>query len=413
MPVATTPPVSSQPTTPPASSQSLKRAAKAARNSHGYYRAVIALRDASTHEFDRLISLIRELVACESPSGDDAALAACAGIVSCHAQSASAIVEPSGAHIIANWPGSGPRLLLIGHFDTVWPIGQIARQPLVEKDGKLFGPGTLDMKAGLAIAITAMRVVTAVVPVERRPHVTLLATADEETGSATSRQLIEQLARDSAAVLVFEPALPGGAVKTARKGVGEFALTATGISSHAGANPGAGASAIAEIARQVLAVQALADPARGLTINVGVIAGGTRSNVVAEQARALVDVRISTLEDAAKIEQAFRALTSTDPRVTLTVTGGINRPPMERGPGVARLYATARAVGDEIGLALGEGATGGASDGNFSAALGVPTLDGLGATGDGPHALHEHVIIKDLVPRVALAAGLIARLAER
>jgi glutamate carboxypeptidase len=371
---------------------------------------VIALRDAATHEFDRLISLIRELVACESPSGDAAALAACAGIVSRHARDASAIVEPSGTHLVADWPGPGPRVLLIGHFDTVWPIGQIVRQPLVEREGKLFGPGTLDMKAGLSMAIIAMRVVTAVLPLERRPHVTLLATSDEETGSATSRHLIEQLARDSAAVLVFEPALPGGAVKTARKGVGEFAIAATGISSHAGANPGAGASAITEIAHQVLAVQALANPGRGLTINVGVIDGGTRSNVVAEQARALVDVRIGTLDDAAKIEQAFRTLKAIDPRVTLTVTGGINRPPMERSPGVVRLYELARAVGDEIGLSVGEGATGGASDGNFSAALGVPTLDGLGATGDGPHALHEHVIIKDLVPRVALAAGLIARL---
>jgi glutamate carboxypeptidase len=213
-------------------------------------------------------------------------------------------------------------------------------------------------------------------------------------------------------VLVFEPALPGGAVKTARKGVGEFAIAATGISSHAGANPGAGASAITEIAHQVLAVQALANPARGLTINVGVIAGGTRSNVVPEQARVAVDVRIARLEDAASIEEAFRSLTALDPRVTLTVTGGINRPPMERGPGVAHLYNLASAVGDAIGLSVGEGATGGASDGNFSAALGVPTLDGLGATGDGPHALHEHVIIKDLVPRVTLAAGLIARLAD-
>ncbi len=373
---------------------------------------MIALRDASTHEFDRLISLIRELVACESPSGDAAALAACADIVACRARDASAIVEPSGTHIVANWPGSGPRVLLVGHFDTVWPIGQIHRQPLEEKDGKLFGPGTLDMKAGLAIAITAMRVVTAVVPVERRPHVTLLATSDEETGSASSRALIEQLAKESAAVLVFEPALPGGAVKTARKGVGEFTITATGISSHAGANPGAGASAVIEIARQVLAVQDLADPDRGLTINVGVIEGGTRPNVVAEQARAVVDVRIGKLEDAAKIEQAFRSLTSIDPRVTLTVTGGINRPPMERASGVARLYDLVRSVGGDIGMTVEEGATGGASDGNFSAALGVPTLDGLGATGDGPHALHEHVIIKDLVPRVALAAGLIARLGD-
>ena len=262
------------------------------------------------------------------------------------------------------------------------------------------------------IAATAMRVVTAVADRGARPAVTLLATCDEEVGSQTSRALIEQLARESAAVLVFEPALPGpgGGVKTSRKGVGEFEIVATGVAAHAGVDPGAGASAVHEMARQIAAVQALGDPAAGLTVNVGIVEGGTRSNVVAEHARAVVDVRVSRMEDAARIDKSMRALRAHDPRVSLAVTGGVNRPPMERGPGVARLCAIAQDVAREQGWDLTEGGTGGGSDGNFSAALGVPTLDGLGPVGDGAHALHEHVVIKDLEPRVALAAGLLLRL---
>jgi glutamate carboxypeptidase len=332
-----------------------------------------------------------------------------------HLEEAGARVErrqvgDTAAHIIASWPGDGTRVLLLGHFDTVWPSGRILHQPLEERDGRLFGPGVFDMKAGLAIGAAAMRVMTAGVAKDARPAVTLLATSDEETGSATSRALIEELARESAAVLVLEPALAGGGLKTSRKGVGEFEITATGVSSHAGVDPAAGASAVHEIASQVAAVQALADPARGLTVNVGVIEGGTRANVVAERARAVVDVRISRLEDAARVDRAFRSLAARNPRVSLAVTGGVNRPPMERGPGVARLYALAQDVARGLGREVTEGGTGGGSDGNFSAALGVPTLDGLGAIGDGAHARHEHVVIEELAPRTALVAGLLARL---
>ncbi|HEX5071428.1 MAG TPA: M20 family metallopeptidase [Vicinamibacterales bacterium] len=363
-------------------------------------------------EHDRLLELIRELVAAESPSDDPAALEACAAIVARHLREAGAQVARHGTHVTGHWPGRAAGVLLLGHFDTVWPVGQIRRQPIDTRDGRLFGPGVLDMKAGLSIAIAAMRVLCAGGGADSRPSVTLLATSDEEVGSGTSRALIEQLARQSDAVLVFEPALPGGGLKTARKGVGEFTVTATGVSSHAGGQPELGASAITEIAHQVLALQGHADTARGLSVNVGVIHGGTRSNVVAESARAVVDVRIARLEDASAIEKKLRGLAARDPRVTLTVTGGINRPPMERTAGVERLFRLAQSVASEMGQVLTEGSTGGASDGNFSAALGVPTLDGLGALGDGPHAIHEHVIIKDLVPRVALAAGLIARLGD-
>ncbi len=336
----------------------------------------------------QIVRLARDLVAEESPSTDRAALERCASVLAARLLDAGASIEqidggPTAAHILAQWRGGGPRVLLVGHVDTVWPVGQLERMPLEEKDGKLFGPGVLDMKAGLAIGITAARLVAAELPESSRPHVRLLATTDEEIGSATSRVTIETLARNSDAVLVLEPALPGGAVKTARKGVGEFELLAEGISSHAGVDPGAGASAVHELAKQITTIAGMTDGGRGLTVNVGVIDGGTRSNVVAERARAFIDVRIARLEDAAAIEHAFAELRPVDSRVTLTVTGRINRPPMERTPGVARLYALAQEVAGSMGRSLAEGATGGASDGNFTAALGIPTLDGLGAIGDG------------------------------
>ncbi len=364
-----------------------------------------------------VIDLARALVTKESPSDDASALDACAVELVAWLSRAGASVSRVGGdgavgHVAAEWPGRGPAVLLLGHFDTVWPVGQLQRMPHVERDGRLFGPGVLDMKAGVAIGAAAATWLAARVPEERRPKVTLFVTADEEVGSRSSRAEIERRARESQAVLVLEPALPGGAVKTARKGVGEFTLTAHGIASHAGASPEAGASAVHELARQITALEALNDPARGLTLNVGVVAGGTRSNVVAETASAQVDVRVSQMADAARIEAALAALTPVNPRVRLEMSGRISRPPMERTAGVVRLYELARAVAREMGRDLAEGATGGASDGNFTAALGVPTLDGLGAVGDGPHALHEHVVVNELAPRAALVAGLLAKLGE-
>lgn len=366
---------------------------------------------------DWLLALVRDLVAIESPSTDRDALDRCAAFLATTLASSGATVERlpgrhTADHIKAQWPGAGRRILLIGHFDTVWPVGQIARMPIAVRDGRLHGPGVLDMKAGLAIGILAARVVGELHGTSGRAHITLLATSDEEVGSGSSRAAIEALARKSDAVLVLEPALPGGAVKTSRKGVGEFELVVHGISSHAGANPGAGASAVHELARQITTIESLNDTARGLSVNVGVIDGGTRSNVVAERARALVDVRIARASDAAAIDAALRGLRPHDPRTTVDVHGGINRPPMERTNGVAQLFEVAREVGAELGIDLAEGGTGGASDGNFTAALGVPTLDGLGAIGDGPHALHEHVIVNELAPRAALVAGLIGRLSD-
>jgi glutamate carboxypeptidase len=265
------------------------------------------------------------------------------------------------------------------------------------------------MKAGIAIAMLAVRALTEVGP---RPPIraVLLVTTDEETGSATSRFLIEREARQSRAVLVFEPALPGGAVKTRRKGCGEFEITVRGIAAHAGIEPGRGASAIHELAEQILALEGLQDVGRGVSVNVGVIHGGTRTNVIAELAAARIDARVANREDALRVEAAIRAIRARRPGTSLAITGGFGRPPLERTEGVARLYELARTVAAELGADLGEGSTGGGSDGNFTAALGVPTLDGLGAVGDGAHALHEHVAIDSLPWRAALAAGLVARI---
>jgi glutamate carboxypeptidase len=302
-------------------------------------------------------------------------------------------------------------VLLLAHFDTVWPVGQLDRMPVRRDGNRLYGPGVYDMKAGLSMAMLAVRALAASGGLAGRRAV-LLCTTDEEIGSRTSRALIEDQARRSDAVLVLEPSLPGGAVKTRRKGCGDFDIVATGVSAHAGIDPGRGANAIHELAHQIVAVERLQDLERGVSVNAGIVAGGTRTNVIPERASVSVDVRAPTLEDAARIDAAFRALTPRLAGTSVAVSGGFNRPPLERTAGVARLYEWARAVARELGRDLGEGGTGGGSDGNFTAALGVPTLDGLGAVGEGAHALHEYVDIDSLPWRAALVAGLMVRIFE-
>ena len=358
---------------------------------------------------------IEALVRLESPSHDKQAVDACGAELARRLRQAGGQVtllpqRQHGDHVRAEFAGGPSRILLLGHFDTVWDVGQIQRMPVREDGGRLYGPGVFDMKASLGIAMLAIEALHH--QAATAPRVVMLWTTDEEIGSGTSRAAIEYEAQQSDAVLVLEPSLPGGAVKTQRKGCGEFVLRARGRSAHAGIDPRAGASAIVELAHQVLAIESLRDIARGVSVNVGRVAGGTRANVVAEQAEAVIDVRVPTLVEARRLQETIRGLRPVNPEVTLEVTGGIERPPLERTDGVRRLYEQARTVARALGHELQEGSTGGGSDGNFTAALGVPTLDGLGPQGDGAHAIHEHVVIADLAWRAAFLAGLIVRIGE-
>ena len=364
-----------------------------------------------------LLETISALVTRESPSTDKTAVDRCgaelaARLAALGAEVARFAQAGRGDHIRAEFssPDGAAPILLLGHLDTVWPVGEIARMPLREQDGRLYGPGVFDMKAGIAIAMLAMRALKETGGA--LPRVAMLWTTDEEVGSGTSRAIIEADARASRAVLVVEPSLSGGAVKTSRKGCGEFELVVHGVPAHAGLDPDKGASAILEMAHQILEIQTLQDLDRGITINVGVVAGGTRANVVAGAARATIDVRVPAMTDAGRVTAALRSLQPSVPGTRVEVSGGIDRPPLERTPGVARLYELARDAARELGRDLAEGSAGGGSDGNFTAAVGVPTLDGLGPAGDGAHARHEHVLVADLPWRAALLAGLLARLAE-
>jgi glutamate carboxypeptidase len=356
---------------------------------------------------------VETLAALESPSTDKPAVDRCGDELSSRLRELGAAVTripvvDRGNHIVADFDGVSPGVLLLGHFDTVWPVGQLARMPVREDGGRLYGPGVFDMKAGIGVAMLAMRALSEL-GTSDTPRVTMLWTTDEEIGSLTSRATIEAFATRSAAVLVLEPSLPGGAAKTSRKGVGEFELIVHGVSAHAGLDPERGASAIHELAHQLLAITALQDLERGLTLNVGTVVGGSRTNVVAETALATIDVRVSTLEDAGRVEESLRSLRPVLKNTRLEIRGGIGRPPLERGPGVVHLYELARDIARALGKDLLEGAAGGASDGNFTAALGVPTLDGLGPRGDGAHALHEHVELEDLAWRAAFLAALLSR----
>jgi len=362
---------------------------------------------------DAITADIEALAALESPSTDKAAVDRCGAelIARLRAIGAGVGVLPRserGDHITASWDGDEPGVLLLGHFDTVWAAGTLASMPVRRDGDRLFGPGVFDMKAGIAIALAAVRALLDTK--QRRPAIHMLLTTDEEIGSATSREEIVAAARRSRAVLVLEPALPGGALKTARKGCGEYELLVEGVAAHAGLDPGKGVSAIHELADHIRAIEALADPRSGVTLNVGVVEGGTRANVVAARARAVVDARALTSADANRVDAALRRLQPRRAGVRLTLRGGFERPPMERSSDVDRLFNLAREVASQLGRSLDEGTAGGGSDGNFTAAAGVPTLDGLGAVGDGAHAAHEHVTISDLPWRAALVAGLIARL---
>ena len=365
-------------------------------------------------ERDWLRETIETLVRLESPTTSKAAVDRCGAELSARLSAIGAAVRrvaggTRGDHIVADFSGDECRVMVLGHFDTVWPVGQLETMPLREEQGRLHGPGIFDMKAGIGVAMLAMRALAAH-PAVARPRVTMVLTTDEEMGSGTSRGLIEASARECQAVLVLEPSLPGGAAKTSRKGCGEYELVVHGVAAHAGVDPTRGASAIHELARQILAVEELQDLDRGITVNVGVISGGSRTNVVADRAEASIDVRVRAMADAATVDAKLRGLRPSVPGTRLEVTGSVGRPPLERTAQVAALFALARQAARELGQELDEGATGGGSDGNFTAAVGVPTLDGLGPRGDGAHALHEHIQIDDLHWRAAFVATVLSRI---
>ncbi|MBX6313858.1 MAG: M20 family metallopeptidase [Isosphaeraceae bacterium] len=362
-----------------------------------------------------MLDALEELVGRESPSRDKPALDALArsiGATFTQLGGAVEIVanEAGGDHVVARFGSSRPidvrPALVLGHFDTVWPAGTLTRSPFRIEDGRAFGPGTFDMKASLVLIVEALAALRALAVPLPRPVVVVL-TSDEEIGSPTSRELIELEARDCVYALVLEPPLPGGLLKTARKGTGGYLIEVEGRAAHAGVEPEKGLSAIRELAHQILKVYELARPEVGTTINVGVVAGGTAANVVAAYASAQVDVRIGTRDEAQRVDEAIRALIPRAPGARVVVSGGLNRPPMERTERTAALFEQARRLGATLGLDLAEGATGGASDGNFTAALGIPTLDGLGAEGAGAHAADEHILIDSLPERAALLATLL------
>jgi glutamate carboxypeptidase len=366
----------------------------------------------------RIESLIRELVVCESPSDSPADVNRVVDLLADSARDIARVrtvrAPGFGRHLLLEFKVGARkktgRILGLGHSDTVWPVGTLAAMPFRKDAGRLWGPGVLDMKAGLVFFLYAIRTLQELdVPARRK--LALLVVSDEEVASLTSRALTETEAKRSDCVLVVEPGTGlTGKLKTSRKGIGRYRIHVQGRASHAGVDFEKGASAILEAARQVEKCAGFTDLRRGTTVNPGVIRGGTRSNVVAAEAEIEVDVRVVRMSDAGRIDKRMRALRPFDKRCQVQVEGELNRPPMERTPAIATLFRKARNIGSQMGIALEESATGGGSDGNFTAALGVPTLDGLGAIGEGAHASNESILIDRIAERTALLAGLLAGL---
>jgi len=362
------------------------------------------------------LDLLRRLVEAESPSDNKSAVDGCVSIAAAHAKTLGGRVKLHRRRAFGDVLEArfGPRtkssamkpILLLGHLDTVWPMGTLKTMPFRTAEGRVWGPGTLDMKAGVAMAFIAIELLGEVGLLNR--EVVLLLNSDEEVGSPVSRPITERLAAECATVYVLEPA-QGLAYKTSRKGTGNWRIEVQGVAAHAGVDFEKGASAIRELARIIEKLSGWTDLKRGLTVSVGLAGGGSKTNVIPAEAWAEVDVRIARKADGARLARKFAGLKPVDKRCMLIVTGGINRPPMERTRGTVRLYGEARALAAELGFALDEAATGGASDGNFTSALGIPTLDGMGAVGEGAHARHESIVLEHLAPRTALLAGLLAR----
>ena len=355
---------------------------------------------------------------CESPSDDPAAVGRFVELVSDTVAPFAKVKSIAGARfgpqLVCELALPGRRksgqILALGHSDTVWPMGTLRSMPFRQGDGRLWGPGVLDMKSGIAFFLFAVRALRELdIPVPSK--VLLQLNSDEEVGSEASRPLTEKNAGRSKAVLVLEPGTGlAGKLKTARKGVGGFTLVVRGRASHAGVDFEAGASAILELSRQLGRIAGFTQISRGITVNPGVISGGTRTNVVAAEARADIDIRVLRLKDAQPLEKKFLRLRPFDRRCSIAVRGGLNRPPMERSAGIVKLFKTARQLARQLGLEIEESLTGGGSDGNFTAAMGIPTLDGLGGVGEGAHAANESILIDRIADRTALIAKLLATL---
>lgn len=361
---------------------------------------------------DAILNSIREIVDIESPSHDAARSREVVDWVEAQFRATGAELEferiscEDGDHLVIRaFPGEGKHTMLLGHTDTVHPVGTNELNPTRIDDDKFYGCGIFDMKANIILMIEALKFLNDNDLKPSRP-ISIFLSCDEEVGSFTGRPILESVAADAERCYVFEPSADGK-VKTGRKGTGLFTVRTHGIPAHAGLEPEKGANAIAELARHIDAIHAIADPAVGTTVNVCTIRGGTTSNVIPEHAECEADVRFSSMAEAARVDTAFRSLLSDDERVSLSVGGGINRPPMERTDAVVSLYEDARRLASGFGYELGETQVGGASDGNFVAALGVPVLDGLGIAGAGAHTLGEYILTDDIVRRATLVTSLL------
>jgi glutamate carboxypeptidase len=367
-------------------------------------------------QLPRMIDTLRQLTLIESPSLEKNHTDRCAGFLADEWQLRGTLVEVvqqrhRGDHLRAVWtpPSSSPRsqLLILGHYDTVYPTGTLSKMPFRILGDKAYGPGTFDMKAGIVQALFALEALQELkTSVAKR--LVFLWTSDEEIGSESSRKLLEAEARRSDAVFVLEPSIgPKGLLKTSRKGVGEIELVIHGRAAHAGLDPDKGINAIHELAAQITRLEKWNDPRHGVTVNADLVDGGTRTNVIADTAKATFDLRAWRLADMRALERRFRSLKPIRRGVKLEIQGSFSRPPLERKHSAA-LFLRAKSLAKQMGFSLGEAAAGGGSDGNFTAALGIPTLDGFGAVGEGAHSAHEHVLYKTMPQRAALLAALLA-----